>query len=433
VAGPQKCDAAAVTAVALDRTGVLLLDGDKSFPIGFSEPHPVGGTTPSGVPALDELRNAGGTMIRVGPHDFATPSAGGEWSLAQIDDQIAKVKARMDDALKHQMHCWLYLGTAPNLPGPDPPKNEQLLEKIVGAFKDHPSLVAYKGYDEPVNGGIKAPGLVTAHDRIKQLDPKHPVVIIQAPKKPASAFTAYRPAFDITGVDIFPIAYPPEQHSDSANKDISVVGDMAKKMTTAAGGKPVWLTLQIAWSGSARSKSKPGVLPCFPTLFQERFMVFDAIVNGARGLTFFGGHMTHVCSPEDAGHGWNWSFWRQALKPVVTQLGSDDLRPALLAPNAADKITVTGARDIQLVARRSGRFLWVIAVKTGPSGVSNVTFGGLPAGIKKGEALFEWVQVPPPRPFDPSKQTHRPVTVANRKFSDLFRPHDVHVYRFRTG
>ena len=167
-------------------------------------------------------------------------------------------------------------------------------------------------------------------------------------------------------------------------------------------------------------------------------MAYQAIVNGARGLTFFGGHMTHTCTPEDAGHGWNWSFWRQALKPVVTQLGSAVLRPALLEPNASDpvKARVAGsnaASDIQLVVRRAAQSLYVIAVKTGSSGVSTINFKGLPAGVTKGEVLFEYVQEPPPRPFDPTKQVPRPVKVGNGGFTDVFRPHDVHVYRFPLG
>ena len=420
--------------VAIDSTGVLLIDGATSFPIGFSEPPPIGATTPNGVAALDELRKAGGTMIRTGPADFATPAAAADWSLPQIDAQIAKVKARMDEAHAHGLHCWLYLGKAPNLPTTPNSPQEQLLEKIVTAVKDHPSLAAYKGFDEPLNGNIPAAGLVRAYQKIKALDPDHPVVIIQAPRKPASAFTSYRPAFDVTGVDIFPVSYA-AQHSDSSNKDVSVVGDMTKKMVAAAGGKPVWLTLQIAWVGTAASQSKPDVIPCYPSLAQERFMAYQAIVNGARGLAFFGGHLTQVCSPEDASHGWNWSFWRQALKPVVSQLGSADLHPALLAPDAPDAVKTkvhgsNAATDIQLVARRTGGFLYVIAVKTGSSGVATIDFKGLPQEITNGEVLFEWVQVPPPRPFDATKQVPRPVKVANGGFTDVFRPHDVHVYRF---
>ena len=64
-------------------------------------------------------------------------------------------------------------------------------------------------------------------------------MIIQAPRSPVSDLASYRPAYDVTGVDIFPIAYPPAQHSDGPNRDISVVGDMAKKMAEASTGKPV--------------------------------------------------------------------------------------------------------------------------------------------------------------------------------------------------
>ena len=100
------------------------------------------------------------------------------------------------------------------------------------AFKNHPALCAYKGIDEPRNPfrgakWIRPAGLVRAHTRIKALDPKHPLVIIQAPRGPVSQLVPYRPAFDITGVDIFPIAYPPGLHCDNGNPDISVVGDMA--------------------------------------------------------------------------------------------------------------------------------------------------------------------------------------------------------------
>jgi hypothetical protein len=40
-----------MTVVALHQTGVLLVDGVKSFPIGFSEAPPIGEKKPNGVPA----------------------------------------------------------------------------------------------------------------------------------------------------------------------------------------------------------------------------------------------------------------------------------------------------------------------------------------------------------------------------------------------
>src|SRR3954470_13669483 len=47
-------------------TGVLLVDGRKVFPIGLSDPPPLGALAPSGQPAFQELANAGATMIRTG-------------------------------------------------------------------------------------------------------------------------------------------------------------------------------------------------------------------------------------------------------------------------------------------------------------------------------------------------------------------------------
>ena len=165
---------------------------------------------------------------------------------------------------------------------------------------------------------MPANGLKNAYTKLKSIDPDHPVVIIQAPTGPVSELTKYRPAFDVTGVDIYPVSYPPGQHSDLPNKDINVVGDLARKMRDAAGGKPFWMTLQIAWSGINPTQSKPTLVPRWPNLLQERFMAYEAIVNGARGLIFFGGHLTAVMTPDDAASGWNWTFWRRVLRPVVT-------------------------------------------------------------------------------------------------------------------
>src|SRR5262249_8327341 len=149
--------------------------------------------------------------------------------------------------------------------------------------------------NEPHPGQFtKPPGLIRAYKRIKALDPQHPVVITQAPRNTVAELAPYRPAFDVTGADIYPVSYPPAIHSDLPNNDLSVVADVTGKMVQAAGGKPVWTTLQIAWSGVAASKDHPGRVPRFPSLLEERFMAYQAIVAGARGLVFFGGHLTQV-------------------------------------------------------------------------------------------------------------------------------------------
>ena len=297
--------------VTIDRaTGSLRIGGQKVCPLGLSN-----GRRPSEHHARRQGRVPGARRRRRELHPYRC----GNWALGQLDEQLAAERAQLDAAAAHGLHCWLYLGDVPDLPARAPAGSQaaartQILSRIATTFKDHPGLGADKGVDEPRNpfrgaNWIRPEGPVRALQRLKRLDPNHPLVIIQAPRSTVAQLTPYRPAFDITGADIFPIAYPPGEHSDLDNRDISVVGDVTRKTVRAAGSKPVWMTLQIAWSGTVTSARKPNVVPRFPTLHELRFMAYQAIACGARGLMFFGGHLTQVTRPVDAGAGWNWTFW----------------------------------------------------------------------------------------------------------------------------
>lgn len=414
-----------MSAVPIDAaTGCLVVNGQKIFPIGLSEAPQPDGQTPDGRNAWAEVANAGVNFVRSGFR---------EWNLPQIDAQIAAERARMDAAATHGMFCWPRLGNAGNLPAAQGSVEEQLLVKIANGLRTHAALGAYKGADEPAWSKIPAAGLTRARTKLRTIDSDHPVVIIQAPLGTVASLTPYRPAFDITGADIYPVAYPPGRHADLPNKDISVVGDVTKKMVSAAGTKPIWMTLQIAWSGITASQQRPNLVPRFPGLQEERFMAYQAIVNGARGLVFFGGQLTQVMRPRDAQVGWNWTFWDQVLRPLVVELTSPSVLPALIAPVAQAGVSAS-ATNVELTVRRSGNFLWVIALRRGGP-TTQVTFTGLPnkqggAPLTVGQVMFEYVQDPLPPPIQPDKQQFRYVKVANGSFKDWFGPHDVHVYRF---
>jgi hypothetical protein len=369
------------------------------FPLGLSN-------GPPNAAGLAEVAGAGINFVRTGIAD---------WNLNEVGAQLTAEKARLDAARAHGLRCWLWLGDVANLPTTAGSANEQLLVRIADSFVGHPALGAYKGIDEPRNpfrgqNWVRPAGLVRAYKRLKQVDPVHPLVIVQAPRGPAAQLVPYRPAFDITGVDVYPVSYPPGVHTDSRNKEVSVVGDMTAKMVQAAGGKPVWTTLQIAWSGTL-----PPHVARFPTLLQERFMAYHAIVSGARGLFFFGGHLTRVAAPADVRAGWNWTFWREVLQPVVAEL--DSLQPLLVAPDDRAPVKAVRAPDVRTLTRRVGGHLFVIAVRRG-STTSQVQFAGLPK-VGAGEVLFEYVDGLP-----------RKLAVANNGFEDWLGPHDVRVYRF---
>ena len=162
-------------------------------------------------------------------------------------------------------------------------------------------------------------------------------------------------------------------------------------------------------------------------------MAYQAIVNGARGLVFFGGQLTQVMAPLDAPLGWNWRFWERVLRPLLVELTSPSVLPALVAPVAQAAVTAS-AGDVELTARRSGNVLHVIAVRRGGT-TSRVTISGLPpkqggGPLTGGQVMFEYVQDPLPPPIQPDKQQFRSVQVANGSFKDWFGPHDAHVYRF---
>jgi hypothetical protein len=390
-----------------------------SFPIVLSNGPPPNGKAPNGRNGLAEVAAAGVTHVRTGR---------GDWSSAQLASQIAAERATLDALQARGLHAWCWLGDLPNLPEGATSPQSQLLARVADGLGGHAALGFYKGIDEPRNpfrgaNWIRPAGMIRAYQALHRIDAGHPVVVIQAPIGTVAQLSPYGPAFDITGADVYPVSYPPGTHTQSKNTDISVVGDVTTKMVRAAGGKPVWMTLQIAWSGVL----PPNHVPRFPTLQAERFMAYQAIVRGARGLVFFGGHLTQIASPADAAAGWNWTFWQEVLRPLVEELGSAALAPALGAPDAklAIKASVPG---VDLVARKAAGALYVIAVRRGGT-VSRVRFSGLPT-VKSGAALFEYVQEPPPPPIQPGHQVARPLSVSGGAFTDWLAPHDARIYRF---
>src|SRR5437763_5821407 len=231
------------TKVTIDENGVLSIDGKKTFAFSFSLPPPPGGKTPEGKDAFAELKDAGVNFMRI------RPTTGSD---DYTEKGIRSIKPWLDAAAGAGMHCWVTLGHLPAI-DPEKPENERLIRLAVELYKDHPGLAAWKGYDEPAWVKMPAEPLVGAYKVFKELDPNHPVIIIQAPMKASLPLEPYGAACDIMGIDIYPITYPPGKHSDFGNTGISLVSDCTKWIASAAAPKhrAVWMTLQIAWAGTA--------------------------------------------------------------------------------------------------------------------------------------------------------------------------------------
>src|SRR5207302_6925928 len=137
--------------------------------------------------------------------------------------------------------------------------------------------------------------------------------------------------------------------------------------------------------GVVPTTQKPGLVPRFPSNAELRFMAYQAITNGARGLAFFGGHITAVQSPADARAGWNWTYWREALEGLVRELSSTALAPALVAPASRLNVhTQPHAPQIEIATRQTAEFLFVFVVRRGGA-TSQIGIAGLPAKVKGGD------------------------------------------------
>ena len=85
--------------VTINEDGVLLVNGKKVLPIGFSNGPPPDGRTPDGRSAYAEIKAAGGTFFRTGV------MGGDKWDQKTIEREHRV----LDTAARHGLYCWLRL------------------------------------------------------------------------------------------------------------------------------------------------------------------------------------------------------------------------------------------------------------------------------------------------------------------------------------
>ena len=397
---------AAAATTSSDGTGTVLLDGAKTFPIVLAKGPEPGTTTPGGGDALAEVASAGATYLKIGPATVA-------WTAADIEDAKQQNRA----AAANNLHTWVNLSTvAQATPGS---ARDALLDQVVTTLESDaggPAIAMWKGADEPLWSGIAPGALQFAYCRATGrgtaswcggepvLDSDHAWVTIQAPRGTAAQLAPYTPVTDIHGVDVYPVtlaASAPNLHD---------VGSWTSTIASVTPSRAVWTTLQVCASGSYDSSGR-FVLPTFA---QERYMLYDAILNGARSLAFYGGNNPNCWTASDRQFGWNWSFWNSVLKPLLGEINSlSPLAPALVNPATTQTLQASDATTQAISRQGNSGDLWVIAARHG-AGTARVTIGGLPTAVSTGTVYTEG----------------RSIAVSNGSFTDDFAQWGVHVYHF---
>jgi hypothetical protein len=413
--------AAALLAVALpaaagaavtrsDAHGTTLVDGRKVFPIVLAKGPERGTTTPRGADALTEVVGAGVNFFKVGPAITA-------WTSADLADALAWNQA----AATLGAYTWINLSTLSRATAGS--SQAARLREVITSLEAGPAGSAigmWKGADEPLWSGFPPSALQFAYCLATSRgerswcggeppeDEDHLWVTIQAPRGTASQLAPYSVVTDTHGVDHYPVTY-----RNQADPRLHEVGEWTKTVESITPNRSVWTTLQVCASGSSDPAGSGDFV--LPTRRQERYMIYDAIINGARNLAFYGGNLPRCWSDTDTAHGWNWTFWNDVLEGLIQEINADSpIAPALVKPEST-KVLTTSDSTTQVIQREgeNDSDLWVIAARHG-SGSQVVTISGLPATVTGGTVYTEG----------------RSVTVAGGAFTDTFDRWDVHVYHF---
>ena len=151
---------------------------------------------------------------------------------------------------------------------------------------------------------------------------------------------------DITGCDLYPV------RPDS--RPIARMGSATERWKQVGRGKPVWMVLQ-AFSWSELGESYGGKTAAYPTFAESRFMAYDVIVHGAKGILYWGSNYLK----SDA--------LRESLYALTSELAA--LQPFLVAPEEKNaRVAVIEAKNgtagagVRMTARRAGREWLIILV-----------------------------------------------------------------------
>ncbi|MEW6237397.1 MAG: hypothetical protein AB1656_18600 [Candidatus Omnitrophota bacterium] len=223
------------------------------------------------------------------------------------------------------------------------------LKNYVKSLMDHPALAVWEGPDEIVWNFTAAsmlyrqqkvhkepgewwrqtdnavvysrqqaaqiiPKMREAAQMIREMDSgKHPIWINEAARSDLAYVRQYLDFVDITGCDFYPVR--------KEERLIYRLGLVTDHWMQVGEGKPVWMVLQgFAWSELGEYYGVKET--AYPTFDESRFMAYDVIAHGAKGVLYWG---TSYLKSE---------LFRQSLYALTSELAA--LQPFLTSPEKMD-------------------------------------------------------------------------------------------------
>lgn len=406
-AAPNVC-AQDVLAVTIDADRMLVVGGQRTFVLGLYETSQddalladvaVAGfnlvRTPADLEALDKLHSHGlhAWITTGGAIDLSTNRSDSENGLRTMVESFGSHPALLvwevpDEALWNVWYGplnWRRTGEQEALRGHIAALEDRDLAKrltsrmnkgdtrfLRGEFKAWEDATAdvwhglgqeqpradQKISNAPERAARMAEGMLEGYQFLKELDPNHPVWMNHAPRNSQPQLALFNRAADIVGCDIYPV--PPYRggHSDIRDRSLSAAGAYTTIMQEAAPGKPVWMVLQgFGWADLTENPSEEEVKEKpRPSYNQSRFMAYDAIVRGARGILYWGTYRIEKDS----------ELWNSLLR-LARELA--DLQPMLSAREANLDLEVTLAetwgsvdKGVEVLAKNVDGRTWFLVV-----------------------------------------------------------------------
>ncbi len=376
-----------------DTDGMLLVNGQRTFIIGSYH-------LPKTETPFKTLKENGFNYVRLGAD-----------------------KTQLQKAEEHGLKAWIGTSVIRN---DHEQEDRDKITKIITDYKDYAALLCWEIADEPAftwksaEIRIKPDAMIKTYNLIKSIDKKHAVYTNHGPVNLISTLRKYNPATDVTAVDVYPVIphgitptyaiFDDGLQGDLLNPYISQVGEYIDKMKKVAGpGRPVFGVLQgFAWEMLKKEKERNPKMILYPTWEESRFMAYNAIVHGAKGINYWG--MPYTPQPSE---------FIDNLYKVTRELA--EMQPVLSSPDYKLDIEKvyheTGHSvdsGVEILVKKTGGNIYLLTVNADKNPVK-VTLKGLPKDLKSAEALRE----------------NRKVEIKNGALTDTYAPFATHIYILR--
>ncbi len=262
--------------------------------------------------------------------------------------------------------------------------NIQAARDTILKYKDHPAVLCWMMYDEPGYNRADLLHIYELYNTVYEADPVHPsYLVITNP----DVYKTFGRMCDVLAVDVYPVP----------NGVITDVGDnIALAYSQITDDQAVWHCGQLFHWPALR----------YPTPQEHRFITYIALIEGVKGMLWYTYKGYNHYLPQDAPELW------QAHAKLLHEL--NDLSPLFIAPGFGENISTTDNNpEIRAIIKKSPAGTFLITANKSKTEAFKAEFN---TGIRLNDTLQVYGEF-------------RTVKTLNGKFSDTFRPLDVHIYK----